>query len=280
MLEIPDPLFQEAVHAIDAGNVKALEQLLGAHPNLVRDRLDDGEGESEGYFKRPYLLWFVAENPIRNGRLPANIVEVARTLVAAAARASPENFQEQIEYALGLVSSGRVPRECGVQLSLIDLLVEAGADPGSALVSALAHEENAAAERLLQRGAELTLLAAVCTGRTDEAAWLAQAASPGERQAALAGAVLYGQAQMLSLLIGLGVDVKAYNPSGFHAHATALHQAVDSGSLAAVKTLVEAGADLSLKDPLYQGTPLDWAEYLKRPEIAEYLRRLEIDVNN
>jgi hypothetical protein len=126
--------------------------------------------------------------------------------------------------------------------------------------------------QLLQRGAELTLLAAVCTGRTDEAMRLAQAASPGERQAALAGAALQGQAQMLSLLIGSGVDVNACNPPGFHAHGTALHQAVDSGSLAAVKTLVEAGADLSRRDLLYQGTPLGWAEHLQRPEIGAYLR--------
>jgi peptide-methionine (S)-S-oxide reductase len=277
MLEIPDPLFQEAVHAIDAGDVRALERLLADHPNLVRDRLDYGEG----YFRRPYLLWFVAENPIRNGRLPENIVEVARTLLATAARQSPENFHEQIGNALGLVCSGKVPRECSVQIELIDLLVDAGADPASALLPALAHKENAAAERLLQRGAELTLLAAVCTGRTDEARRLAQTASPRELRDALAGAVLHRQTHMMFMLIESSVDVNAYNPSGFHAHGTALHHAVDSGSLGAVKMLVEAGADPSSKDLLYQGTPLDWAEHLKRPEIAEYLRSLkDEDINN
>ena len=155
---------------------------------------------------------------------------------------------------------------------MIDLLCGAGADPGSALVPALAHRENAAVERLLQRGAPLTLLAAVCTGRTEVARELAMLASAAERQAALAGAALYGQASMLSLLIHLGVDVNAYNPAGFHAHGTALHHAVDSGSLAAVKVLVEAGADISLRDLSFQGTPLGWAEYLKRSEIAGYLR--------
>jgi hypothetical protein len=157
MLEIPDPLIQEAVHAIDTGNIKELEHLLETHPHLVRDRLDY-VGDNHWYFGRPYLLGFIAENPIRNGKLPTQIVAVTRLLLATAARESPENFREQIEYALGLVCSGRVPRECGVQIELIDLLVDAGADPGSALLSALAHKENAAAERLLQRGAELTLL--------------------------------------------------------------------------------------------------------------------------
>ena len=267
MPEISDPLFREAVHAIDTGDLSALERLMAAHPNLVRDRLDYGEG----YFRQPYLLWFVAENPIRNGRLPENIVEVTRTILKAAERQGLE-MPEQIDYALGLICSGRVPRECGVQLGLIELLIATGADPGDALVSALAHRENAAGERLLQRGAKLTLLAAVCTGRTEEATRLAKAASPTERQAALAGAALYGQASMLSLLIDLGVDVNAYNPAGFHAHGTALHHAVDSGSLEAVKVLVEAGADLSLRDLSFQGTSLGWAEYLNRSEIAGYLR--------
>jgi ankyrin repeat protein len=47
---------------------------------------------------------------------------------------------------------------------------------------------------------------------------------------------------------------------------------VDSRSLDAVKVLVEAGSDLSTKDRVYNGTPLEWAEYLQRTEIAAYLR--------
>ena len=36
-----DVLFREAVAAIDAGDVAALERLLQEHPELVRDRLTD-----------------------------------------------------------------------------------------------------------------------------------------------------------------------------------------------------------------------------------------------
>lgn len=43
--------------------------------------------------------------------------------------------------------------------------------------------------------------------------------------------------------------------------ATALHHAVWSGSLDAVKVLVEAGADLIRRDTIYDGTPLWWAKY-------------------
>ena len=37
--EALDQLFRETVSAIDAGDVSALEQLLAAHPRLVRERL-------------------------------------------------------------------------------------------------------------------------------------------------------------------------------------------------------------------------------------------------
>lgn len=266
--EIPDPRFRQAVAALDAGDVSALEGLLAAHPELVSQRADCGEG----YFHQPYLLWFVAENPIRNGRLPGNIAQVAGTILEAAERQGVESLRHQIDYALELVCSGRVSRECGVQRELIDLLLDASADPDGALVSCLAHREVAAAERLLERGARLTLTAAVCTGRTDDVRRLAPAAGAEERQRALAAAALYGLAPTLALLLDLGVDLDAYSPAKFHSHATALHHAVDSGSLEAVRVLVEDGAGLSTRDLLYQGTPLDWAEYLERAEIAAYLR--------
>ncbi|MBC8647567.1 MAG: ankyrin repeat domain-containing protein, partial [Thermoanaerobaculia bacterium] len=101
---------------------------------------------------------------------------------------------------------------------------------------------------------------------------LGRTASAEERQVALAAAALYGDAGTLGDLIAFGVDLNAYSPTGFHPHATALHHAVDSGSLDAARTLVESGADLDAKDRLYQGTPLDWADYLHRTEIASYLR--------
>lgn len=271
--EIPDPRFREAVSAIDAGDVSALESLLAAHPELLRARVESDEGYyGEGYFRRPYLLWFVAENPIRNGKLPQNIAQVTRTILQAAERQGVDSLRDQLDYTLALVCSGSISREQGLQRELIDVLMDAGADPGGALVPALAHQELDAVERLLERGAKLTLLAAIGTGRTDDVTRLLPEASADDRQAALAAAALYGQPHTLALLIDSGVDVNAYNPPGLHSNATALHQAVSSGSLAAVRVLVEAGADLGTKDRIFQGTPLGWAEYLQQPEIAAYLR--------
>jgi len=270
-LPIRHPLFREAVAALDSGDLAALEALLAAHPELVRDRLPEGEG-GEAYFHRPYLLWYVAGNPIRHERLPDNIVEIARAIVAAARREAPDDLQKQLDYALGLVSSGEVPRRQGVQIALLDTLVAAGARPDGALLPALGHKEVAAAERLLAHGAALTLTAAVCLGRTDDALRLLPAAAAEERQMALAGAAFYGRAELIPPLLAAGAPVSAYNPKGLHAHSTALHQAVAADSLPAVRALVEAGADLSLEDTIHHGTPLAWAEYLGKAEVAEYLR--------
>ncbi len=56
-----------------------------------------------GYFERPTLLAFCSENPIRNGRLPANIVDATRAVLEAGPEA------EAVQYTLALVCSGRVP---------------------------------------------------------------------------------------------------------------------------------------------------------------------------
>ena len=104
-------LFQRAVAAIDAGDVDALERELANHPELVRDRLespgdwlrDTVKGALDGFFKAPYLLWFVAEDPVRRGTLPTNIADVARVIVNAAVDRRVDSLQTQLDYALNLV---------------------------------------------------------------------------------------------------------------------------------------------------------------------------------
>ena len=122
--DINDPLFLQAVQALDSGNIGVLEKLIEEYPRLVRERLITDE---DGYFKDPYLIWFVANNPIRNFKLPPNIIEITQLLIQTVKREAADTYQEQIDYALGLVATGRVPRECGVQIAMMDLLIDAGA---------------------------------------------------------------------------------------------------------------------------------------------------------
>ena len=279
---ITDTLFQRAIEAIDSGNIAALEDLITQHPSLVKERLQNNE---EGYFKDPYLVWFVADNPIRNSKLPANIVAVTRLLIDAVKREEPGTYQHQIDYTLGLVVTGRIPRECGVQIALMDMLIDAGATPGGGM-GAFAHGNIEAGRHLIDRGGELTLGAAVCLERIDDIERLGVIAGPAEKLTALTAAAFYGKADMIRLLLAMGADPNGYpeSNSGFHSHATPLHQAVQSGSLDAVKLLVEAGAGLDAADNIYNGTPLGWARHMQTDDyydepakrnfalIAEYLQ--------
>lgn len=272
--DITDPLFREAVEAIDAGNLPVLQQLLETNPQLVRKRLDY---PAEGYFKNPYLLWFIADNPIRQEKLPPNIGEITGLLIKLVRQNAKESFQEQMDYALALVETGRIPRECGVQIDLIDLLIDNGATPGNAQ-GALANGNMEAAKHIIDRSGNLTLTAAVCLDWTDDVKRLLPETLIDDKQVALIAAAFYGKPKTIALLMASGVDVNAYIKNGFHTHASPLHQAVSSGSLDAVKILVEAGANLDATDKIYNGTPLGWAIYMRTENNDENIRKKYADI--
>jgi Ankyrin repeats (3 copies) len=285
-----DELFLEAVSAIDGGDVATLERLLATHSRLVRERLDSPGawlrekvgGALDGFFRQPYLLWFVAEDPVRNDQLPSNIADVTRVIIRAAQREGVDSLREQLDYTLRLVSWSWVARKCNVQIELIDVLIDAGATPDIGNHDALVNRNLAAAERLVERGAKLTLATALCLERWDDVMRLGPKAGSKDKQIGLVLAALNGKAKALARLIDLGVDLNAYS-TDIYTHATALHHAVCSGSLDAVKVLVEAGANLSTRDKGENATPLGWAEYYhgehkgdergkRYAEIAAYLR--------
>jgi hypothetical protein len=68
--------FGQAVALIDAGDTEGLLAFLQKHPELRQQHVTF---EGNNYFRNPTLLEYTAENPIRNGTLPANIVEVAKS---------------------------------------------------------------------------------------------------------------------------------------------------------------------------------------------------------
>jgi hypothetical protein len=285
-----DAHFRDAVSAIDTGDIAKLKRLLTANPALVRERLvspgawlrDTVGGALDGFFQRPYLLWFVAEDPVRNGKLPANIAAVARTIIDAARRESASTLQEQLDYALTLVSWSWIARQCGVQIDLIDVLVDAGAVTEGNPNNALVNGNFAAADHLVKRGAKLTLAAALCLERWGDVDRLVTTASEHQKQFSFVLSALNGRADALRRMIRAGVDLNA--PSAdLYSHGTPLHHAVCSGSLEAVEVLVEAGAEVGTRDSAWGGTPLVWAEhYLSEEqgdrrgkqyaEIAAYLR--------
>ena len=59
---------------------------------------------------------------------------------------------------------------------------------------------------------------------------------------------------------------------------TPLHRACSEGHQAVVEVLLEHGADPEVTDDVYDATPLIWARYNERPDIAELLENLTGDV--
>src|SRR6185369_4047364 len=137
-----------------------------------------------------------------------------------------------------------------------------------------------AAKHLLSRGAIMTLGAALCLERWDEAERLNARATPEIRQFSLVLAALNGRAAGVEWILARGASPN--EPSAdLYAHGTPLHHAVCSGSLDTVRVLVNAGADPQRADSAWNGTPLSWARYyeqnadskqrLRYTEIASYI---------
>jgi ankyrin repeat protein len=76
-------------------------------------------------------------------------------------------------------------------------------------------------------------------------------------------------------LLDHGANVNQRGTFGGPSHGqgvTALHLAAQNGHIAMVKLLLERGADASIEDDLYHGTPVGWAEHSKQMQVSEYLR--------
>jgi len=229
------------------------------------------------------LLHYVGANGVEDGRqkTPPNAVEVAKVLLDAGAEvdALADMYDHKCTTMSMLVSSCH-PAKAGLQAALAETLLDHGAaldGPGSAwqsaLLTALAFGYLDTAKALAGRGAAVdTVAAAAGLGRVEDTARLLPTADGPGKHIALALAAQHGHADVVRLLLDAGEDPNRYNPDGFHAHSTPLHQAVWSDHMDVVRLLVERGARLDVRDTVYDGTPLGWANYGGRTAIAEYLR--------
>ena len=267
---IDDPVFQRAVDLIDTGATEELREHLERNPELLSARAESPD-LTDGYFASPYLLWFTAENPIRNGKLPNNIVGVIDAIIGLARRHEAANLQAQIDYTLALVCSGCVARQCGLQREMIDALIDRDASPDASIGPALSHRELDAVKALIEHGVAVDLRVAAALGIVDRLEELFGRASEDDRQIALAAAALNGQTAAASFLVRNGADPNRFNPAGFHPHATPLHNAVSAGHLEVVRVLLDLGSDVTIMDKMFGGDARGWAEHCQQPEILNLL---------
>jgi ankyrin repeat protein len=276
----PTQAFEAAAEAVITGDVGTLSEELRNNPGLIAarsKRITCRDPSVHG----ATLLHYVAANGVESYRQksPSNAVEVAKTLLDAGAEV--DAFLDAYggkATTMSMLCSSTPPHEAGVQVALVETLLDYGAaiegtGGGSPLMTALAFGFIDTAQALVRRGARVaTLAAAAGLGLADRVRELLPKATPLDRHRAMALAAQHGHADVVGILLEAGEDPSRYNPEGNHSHSTPLHQAVWSGHKEVVRLLVERGARLDIKDTIYQGTPLGWARHGGRTEIADYLR--------
>jgi len=282
----PITRFETAVEAVINGDAAALRSLLAADPDLVRAR-STRVNDFDPPMHRSTLLHYVAANGVEGHRqkTPPNAVEIATLLLKAGAEADAVSYAYGGECTtMSLLVSSCHPANAGLQSALVDTLVDFGAavEPRgrgtwtSPLLTALAFGYLATAETLVRRGAAVGSVAAASgLGRIDDVRRLLPGASVEDRHRALALAAQHGHVAIVRLLLDAGEDPNRLNPKGNHAHSTPMHQAALQGHVDVVRTLVQYGARVDIKDTIWDGTPLGWAIYCKQPAVADYLRSVD-----
>ena len=261
----PISRFEAAADAIVDGDAAQLEAFVADDPELVRARSTRSH--------RSTLLHYVSANGVEDfrQRTPANIVAIAQFLLDAGADVNAESeAYGGRSTTLGLAATSVHPEEAGVQLELMQLLLDRGAvidgpDGGSAVTGCLRNGRGAAAELLAQRGARLDLEAAAGVGRLDVVERLVDAdghpvapATPRQLIDGFAWACQFGRTAVVELLLDRGFAIATALP---HDGQTGLHWAAYTGHADTVALLVRRGAPIDARDASYAGTPLEWALY-------------------
>ena len=143
----------------------------------------------------------------------------------------------------------------------------------SAVLTALYHRQPQACEALLAVGPELDVLEAAALGHADrlrDDPDALSARSP-EGFTALHLAAFFGRAEAVRALLAAGAPADADPDNDLRVRP--IHSAVAALDHDGVRALLEAGADPTVKDSLYDGTPGDWAANFGHREAAELIAR-------
>jgi ankyrin repeat protein len=279
----PVSQFEAAAGAIVNGDAATLKRLLSENPQLIRARSTREH--------RATLLHYVSANGVEGYRqkTPKNAVKAAEVLLRAGAEVDAEaQVYGGGATTLGLVATSIHPEQAGVQIRLMEILLEHGAaidrrsEAGNrqCLVNTcLANGRRNAAEFLAKRGARLDLEGAAGLGRLDavkrffnDDGSLKANATKTQMERGFMWACEYGRDGVVDFLLQKGVDLLAQANTG----QTGLHWAVIGGQPETIRSLLERGASLEALNS-YGGTALGqalWSAINGDPHI-DYVRTIE-----
>ena len=181
--------YEAAAQAIVDGDEETLQRLLRERPELIRARSEREHNAT--------LLHYVSANGVEGYRqkTPKNIVRITEILLNAGAEVDAEaEVYGGGATALGLVATSAHPRGAGVQIPLIQLLLEHGAqiehpnlagNAHGAVCACLANGCPEAARYLADRGARLDFVSAAGVGRLDVVESFFDPATKPEREMAM-----------------------------------------------------------------------------------------------
>ena len=266
--EIVDPRFEAACDAIVVGDAGTLRSLLARDPSLAHAR--------SRFAHHQTLLQHVAANGIEHNRQwqsPLNAVEIAQILIAAGA--APDVTCESYgggSTAMTLLVSSAHPAAAGVQGDLVEALCKGGAKPdgpnddGMPLWSAIVAWYPRAADALVRCGARVdNLLFAAAVGDLPAV----------ERYFDATGRLVpdraYGWGQALALAQPRPPE-HTLDPR--HMLEYALHWAVAHRRRSVVEFLLTKNPDLRIREPIWNNTTLDCAEYGGDADIIALIKPL------
>lgn len=238
--------------AIDTGDVEAVRTVVASEPDVVSREIPWDEGWG-GDTSEP--ISYVSLAHFHGLSDHERMGEIARVLLAAGA---PKE---------GAPDSGETPIVTAAsydQAEVASVLAEAGADlegrghaapGGTALAHAVYFGNPAVVDVLVRAGAQPRTLAEAA-GAGDLSSWPLEGCGAEELAWALRGAVLCERLDVIDQLLVAGTDIHAETDGG-----PALQWAAWAGKPAAVRHLVEHGADPERRDREHGSTPLAWCRH-------------------
>jgi len=253
--------FEQAVDAIVAGDADTLARLLREAPSLVQARSTREH--------RSTLLHYVSANGVEDFRqkTPKNIVEIARMLLDGGADVNAESdAYGGRSTALNLTGTSVHPAVAGVQIDLMQLLLDRGAIVDRRdVVSCLRNGRGPAAQFLAANRAPLDLEGAAGVGRLDlvraffdRNGALARTSARQQMLDGFAWACSFGRTDVVEFLLHRGVPVGAKLK---HHGQTGLHTAAGGGFVDTVQLLLDHHAPVDGRDGSFGGTAIGWALY-------------------
>ena len=229
-------VFERAADAVVSGGLDQLRGLLDAHPELVHARSPRPH--------RATLLHYSGANGTEDPRqcTPPNAPAIAQLLLERGADPDARcHFYRTACTTMDLLLTSAIPLAAGLDGELVRVLVTGGARIDAA-----------------------DLESAIGMGMARAVAALVEAGAPVDTTYAAAGT---GDTALLRRLLDAGANVDERRANG----CTALHAAAAMNQLAAAQLLLERGADRSLRDATWNGTPAGWAEHNGHRELAQLL---------